>query len=343
MRNLLCWPVLAAGLLGLLLACTSFAPGADRVASAPTVGLNCSPDPVDGPRKCQSVGARLARVEFSIDSTPRSMEAVIGGYASKGIRVQPLAGFYGRIPTAPEAQNLRRWALRFGRGGTFWRNRNDGNLAIRAIEFGNETSYGYQFRESGDWWEDPGYSARARAYALRARDAAIALRGTAVGLLVQGEDGGSSSSVWVDEMFSAVPDLEFHASGWTVHPYGPHGFEKIDRMLVWLDAKASRSVPFSITEWGLATDNGRTLSDNYGYPRDLTYEEAGATLRDVVATWKSRYGARFGQLILYQHADQKASGLHTDREYYFGVLKKYGGSKGAYTGQVRKLIAASGR
>ena len=170
----------------------------------------------------------------------------------------------------------------------------------------------------------------------------MSLQGTGVGLLVQAEDGGSEKSVWVDQMFSAVPDLGDRVAGWTVHPYGPNGVSRIDRMLALLAAKrASNSIPFFITEWGLASDNGRTLSNNYGYPTNLTYAQAATVLRDVIAEWKSRYAGRFAQLILYQHADQKASGLHTNREYYFGVLKSDGTAKGEYTTEVRVQIGQS--
>ena len=33
----------------------------------------------------------------------------------------------------------------------------------------------------------------------------------------------------------------------------------------------ARDVPLWITEWGLSTDNGRCLSDNYGWDKCMTY------------------------------------------------------------------------
>ena len=74
------------------------------------------------------------------------------------MRVLPLAGFPARtLPTpeqAPEPRELGQglWTRR----GSFWANRSDGALAIQSIEFGNETSYGYQY---GDSAESPSYTA----------------------------------------------------------------------------------------------------------------------------------------------------------------------------------------
>ena len=63
-----------------------------------------------------------------------------------------------------EAQNLATWAAEFGPGGRFWAGRPDGDLAVQQIEFGNETSYGYQY---GDTWSDASYANRAEQYATR--------------------------------------------------------------------------------------------------------------------------------------------------------------------------------
>lgn len=312
----------------------------DRSAASFTLGVNCSASRWAPLRKCKSLGTKLARVEFAIGSAAGGLAPFVKAFANKGIKVQLLAGFYGRVPTVQESQNLRTWALRYGPGGTFWQGRKDGHLAVRHIEFGNETSYPYQFGERGSWWLLSSYTNRARTYALRARDAALALQGTGVGLLVQGEDAGSATSTWVDNMLAAVPDLGSYTAGWTIHPYGPNGSARIDRMLAYLAANGiSTAIPFFITEWGLTSDNGRTLSDNYGYPTNMTYAAAAATVRDVFAGWRSSYGSRLAQAIVYQHADQRAPGRSTNREHYFGLLTSSGAAKGDYTAMVRRLIS----
>ena len=58
-------------------------------------------------------------------------------------------------------------------------------------------------------------------------------------------------------------------AGWTVHPYGPVSRWKprIDRLISQTAAQGwSSGIPIDITEYGMATDNGATLSDNYDWP-----------------------------------------------------------------------------
>ena len=324
-------------LLALVLLLTGTPTGSDHMLGGPAIGLNCGRERWAGPRKCKAAGARIARVEFSIADTPRTMERLVKAYAAKDIKLQPLAGFHGRLPSATEARNLRAWALRFGPRSMFWKGRSDRRLAITRIEFGNETSYGSQY---GDTPTDASYAQRARDYALRARDAASALDGTGVGLLLQGDDGGSTSTVWLDEMFAAVPNLDDLAVGWTIHPYGPSGYARIDKMVGQLRGEgASRSLRIFVTEWGLATDNGRTLSDNYGYPTNMTYPQAAAVLASVIADWNKRYGSMLTQVLLYQISDQARPGASSSRESYFGVLRYDGTEKSGYTAEVRKLTS----
>ena len=333
------FPLLISCLLAVAFVISAAMQRAGADTSGLEVGVNCSKNVNSDPANCAQIGAKLARVEFDISNSATSLDALVSAFASRGIRVQLLAGFYARVPSTSESQNLRSWALRFGPGGSFWQGRSDGNLAVQKIEFGNETSYAYQY---GDNWDSPSYGARAGVYAQRARDAATALQGTGVGLLVQADDANTGSAVWVNQMFAAVPDLDDRVAGWIVHPYGPDGFARLDRLTSQLaGVGASSSVGYFITEWGLASDNGRTLSDNYGYPRDLTYSQAATTLNDAFAQWQSHVGSRLKQVIIYQNADLQSSGASSDREGYFGITKRDGSDKGAYTTAVRAKLGAS--
>jgi hypothetical protein len=336
------WSALIATTFVVLLAASCGAADAGpRTRSNPTVGLACTTWASRDVRYSRSLGNRLCRVEFDISTRASAMDTVIGTYARAGIRVQPLAGFQGRMATAADSRRLRTWATRFGPKGTFWNGRRR-YVPITNIEFGNETSYSYQYRHSTTWSSSAELSARAKSYALRVRDASIALRGTGVGLLAQAEDGDAMSTVWVDAMFAAVPDLASRVSGWTIHPYGEGGFAKIDRMIAQLAAKkARRSIPIFITEWGLATGDGRTLSNNYGYPTNMTYAEAAATLHSVMARWKSAYGQRIAQVIYYMLTDLERPGTTNDGERFFGTLKVDGSHKGQYTLEVRTQIGAA--
>ena len=99
-------------------------------------------------------------------------------------------------------------------------------------------------------------------------------------------------------------------------------------------------MPIYVTEWGLATDDGRCLSDNYGWDRCMTYREAAGTLRDTLGEMRARYGDRLRAVILYQLRDQRRSGDDRDREGYFGALRAEGEPKGAWTRAVREQLSS---
>jgi hypothetical protein len=142
-------------------------------------------------------------------------------------------------------------------------------------------------------------------------------------------------------MFRAVPNLGDLAAGWTIHPYGPNWATRIDSTINSTRTAGSRDLPIWVTEWGLSSDNGRCLSDNYGFNKCMTYGEAATTLHSVLSGMKSRYGSRFDGFYLYQAHDQRASGTSTGREAYFGALQSNGAAKGAYTTEVKGDLAVN--
>jgi hypothetical protein len=282
------------------------------------------------------LAAKLVRIDMGVGQTVQELEPIIGGYAADGIRVLPLADFHGTMPTPEEASNLANWAKAFGPGGSFWAGRSDGQFAIHAIEFGNETSYSYQY--SND--TPSGYASRAQTYALRFAEAATAMRSAnpGVGLLAQG-DAGNAGSLWVENMFKAVPNLGQLVAGWTIHPYGPGWRPRLQALISETAAQGAQStIPVDITEWGLTTDNGRCLEENYGWNKCMTYTEAGEDLTRTVKEMHEVLGSRFGMLLLYKIRDQKATGASTEREAYFGALQSELQPKGAYTTAVEQLL-----
>ncbi len=183
---------------------------------------------------------------------------------------------------------------------------------------------------------------RTRPLRFENAEEAIKAADPAVGLLAQADDGGSGSAAWVDNMFAAVPDLGQLAAGWTVHPYGTTWQEKIDELIAATSANGVPStIPIYATEWGLATDDGRCLSDNDGWNPCMTYSEAARTASSVIASMRARYGTRLHAFYFYQAQDQEASGASTNREGCFGILQKDGAAKGAYTTEVESLLAAN--
>jgi hypothetical protein len=289
------------------------------------------------------LGADVVRVEFDIGTPVAQMRQTVGAIASAGARPLLLAGFESRLPSVAEAQNLASWAAEFGPGGRFWAGRSDGAHAVRQIEFGNETSGSWQY---GDSYADASYAARAETYATRFAQAhqAIAMTGRSVGLLAQADDGGSASPNWVNHMFKAVPNLGSIVDGWTVHPYGPRDRwkPKLDRLIQFTAARgASPRIPIDVTEWGISSNNGGWLSDNYGWPTNMTWAQAAAALRDTVNGMRGdpAIGPRLRLFILYRVYDLNPSLGAGDRERWFGALQNNLAEKGAYTAEVRKLFA----
>ncbi len=294
------------------------------------------------PGMIHAIGARSVRMEKEIGAPASDGSGRVEEYARAGIRIMPLAGFEGKLPTSEQAKNLGTWAAAYGPGGTFWQGKSEpAGTAMTTIEFGNETSYAYQFSDTSD----SAVASRAQTYAIRFKEAyeAIHAANPNVGLLAQADDGDSGNSIWVENMFKAVPNLGQMVAGWTVHPYGPEWKGRLDALVSQTQAAgASSSIPIYVTEWGLATDNGRCLSDNYGWNKCMSYSEAASALGSTVTGMRARYGARLRGFYLYQAQDQSASGTSSDREQYFGAMQSNGEPKGAYTSEVDSLFSQFG-
>jgi hypothetical protein len=305
-------------------------------------GIVSSADHSLSARAAGALGSDHVRVEFAIGTPVAQMRSTIADLAGHGARALLLAGFDGRIPSQAEAQNLGNWAAEFGPGGRFWTGRGDGRLAVQQIEFGNETSYGHQY---GDSYAAASYRDRARAYATRFAQAraAIGLAGRKVGLLAQADDGGSGSSAWVDSMFDAVPNLGQIVDGWTVHPYGPRSRwePKLDRLIAQTKANgAPASIPIDVTEYGISSANGKPLTDNYGWPTNLTYAQAAAALDATIAEMRAdpTIGPRLRDFMIYAAHDLRPAGSSAEREQNFGVLQNNLGAKGAYSTEVKDQL-----
>lgn len=287
----------------------------------------------------QKLGAHTAREEFEIGTPASQMTSTIEASAKAGVRPLLLASFYGTLPTPAQAQSLGTWAAQFGPGGSFWKGKNlPASSAVTSIEFGNETSYEYQY--SND--TPAGYASRAQTYALRFKEAeeAIHAANPNVGLLAQGDPGNAPGTSWMDNMFKAVPNLGSLVAGWTVHPYGPGWQAIMDKVLSSAKTDGAPStIPLDVTEWGLSSDNGRCLDDNYGFNKCMTYAEAATTLTSNLAAMRARYGSRLASLYLFQARDQQETGASSGREGYFGALQSNEAPKGEYTSTVQSLLS----
>jgi hypothetical protein len=286
------------------------------------------------------LGAPVVRVEFDIGTPARALRSTVAALTRRGARPLLLAGFHGRVPSEAEARNLGSWAAAYGPGGSYWRKHRRHRLPVRLIEFGNETSYRDQY---GDSYSDQSYKDRAELYATRFAQAHQAIGRRDVGLLAQADDGGSASPVWVKHMFEAVPKLGRMVAGWTVHPYGPREKwqPKLRRAVAQTTAAgAPARIPIDITEYGISSDAGRGLSDNYGWPTDMDSDAAALALRTTVADMRAdrRIGERLRLFMVYSAHDLRPPGATGDREAYFGALRHNLAPKGAYTAEVRQLF-----
>jgi hypothetical protein len=288
----------------------------------------------------QQVGAHTARMEVEIGTPASQIASTVEAYAKAGVKPLLLAGFSGRLPSSAEAQSLASWAAAFGPGGTLWQGKSfPAGTAVTDIEFGNETSYTYQYSDNSA----SGYASRAQTYAQRVQEAATAVHAAnaGVGIVAQGDSGGSGPE-WVNQMFKAVPNLGQYVAGWSIHPYGPEWQSRIDNMIATTQAKgAPATIPVFVTEWGLDSDNGRCLEYNFGFNKCMTYAEAATTVTNAVNGMKSRYGSRLAALYLYQAHDQRSTGTSTTLEAYFGVVQLNNAPKGAYTPAVESLLTAN--
>jgi hypothetical protein len=286
------------------------------------------------------LGARVVRVEFDIRAPASALRSTVRALTRRGVRPLLLAGFHGRVPSEAEARNLGHWAAAYGPGGSYWRMPRRHRLPVRMIEFGNETSYRDQY---GDTYFDQSYKVRAELYATRFAQAHRAIGRRHVGLLAQADDGGTASSVWVAHMFRAVPRLGRMVAGWTVHPYGPRErwHPKLRRVIAQTAAMgAPARIPIDITEYGISSDDGRGLTDNYGWPTHMSSAAAAAALRSTVAGMRAdrRIGRRLRLFMVYSAHDLRPPGTTNDREAYFGALRHNLAPKGAYTAEVRRLF-----
>jgi hypothetical protein len=291
----------------------------------PWYALQGSADPREA-EIAQQLGAKLVRVEFDIRTPPSRMRETLQMYDSRGIRVLLLAGFQFRVASPREVRNLATWARAFGPGGVL-RNR-----PVTHIEFGNETGFSYHRTHR-----------RGAEYARRCKQASLVLRSSnrRVKLLCQADDGNTGDG-WIADMFKAVPRLDRYVDGWVMHPYGNTFGRKLRNYERQLRAAgASRRTPIDITEFGLASADGRQLDTNYGFPRNLTYDQASALLRRSVRQMRRQLGSRMRMLVLYRARDGAPVGATRYREEYFGFVNHLGEPKGSYGATGSALLRSS--
>lgn len=307
----------------------------------------------------QSLGVKLMRC---YDQSPSNSVATIQNvcqiFQSRGIKPFILVSSSSlnsasTIVTACPG-NMPSWASAVGPGGTFYNSFPQfAQLAPEWFELGNELFYKYAPK--------PGPTdSFARAYATAYKNTQIAVHNAnpnvKVLFAIDTDAGGTAQyQTIVNGIYASVPDMHNYVDGWVFHIYGPMntgGVTKVTEILNLLAAKgAPSSIPVYFTEDGIATDNGPTMyqgtsPNNYSYSNPVTYDQAGAIMRqkllDVRA--QSSWGSRVKLWTHYQARDQQATGTkdsggRAQREWFFGVTQNTGANKGDLTQSVRDHAA----
>lgn len=271
----------------------------------------------------QAMGSPSVRWEVgrSADFSTGSHDGLMDDFARRGIQPLVLFGWGNSYPSSAEVERFcRTYSARFARGGTFWNGKSYSDAVKPAyIEFGNETSYSYH---SAVHRQPETYARLFKTCAEAARKANPNMK-----VLAQAEDPANVG--WLNKLYATVPDLNNWVGGWTSHPYGPESRSDnwlFDQVYNGTAAKGSNA-PILVTEWGLSTDNGRCLNDNYQWGTCMTYGQARDAFVSTVNRWKSKYGSRLTHVYYFQTKDRIASGDTNERENFFGLTQIGGAPK----------------
>lgn len=303
--------------------------------------LGSSGDETRSATIAQSLGAKLSRTyDKSPGTGASSVQSSCQIYQSRGVRPFLLCNWGTNEDIEAITPGLiPAWATAVGPGGTWYQTHPEwAGLAVQHIEMGNEWFYNYRGGIN---------QSKCMAYARAFRDTAVAVKAANpnVGLLFMTDidnQGTTPYNNMVDWFYQAVPNLHDYIAGLTFHVYGPPSSSNVfPKMTTILNRMASHGAPSTLPIWvtedGVSSDNGRNLTDNYGWPTNQTYAQAGAALRQKLNALlgHATVGPRMAVWTNYQAHDQQPSGATNEREAYFGVVQSNQNAKGDITQSVR--------
>ena len=246
------------------------------------------------------LGARTTRSEIA---------AIAAEYAALGARIVPLVDFNSAAPSEADARNVGTWATVKG---------------VEAIEFGNEP-----------WLQNESWDYAQYARSFKAAHDAVAAANPHMTLIAVGDSANRSHRPGLRVM-QAMKAVGVKPRAVQFHPYGPGWGNRLYDLKRDLADMGWTGTQIWATETGVASDNGRTLNDNYGWNRAMTYAEAATTTEQIVNGLRAGGVAR---VMLYMGTDYAAPGTSSEREYYFGLTTSTNGDKGALTSKARSLLA----
>lgn len=273
--------------------------------SGQTVGLVANADHQRVIDVAARLGTVLIRQEFDLDTPVAEVAADVAYAKARGIETITQVGIRPGIPSPARSVQACAWPGKY-------------------LEFGNETGFSYQ-----------GTQNEGEAYGRAAQAVAQCAGGR---LLVQADDGNTGSG-WTGAVLRGGPQLGSLVAGWTIHPYGPRSrwFPRMERAINELGVAGVRDPNMFVTEWGISSDDGRGLEDNYGFATNLSYTAAGELIRSNVTDMLVQF-PQIKAFTYYQVTDQQGSGSG-QREHYFGATKNDGSDKPGLTDDVRFLLA----
>lgn len=277
-------------------------------------------DPAVTPLYAQ-LGRPSLRIELDAARDPAGTgpTAAVEAVTDEGVRPLILAGYYRTWPTRTEAATFcANAAAKYGPGGTAGLS---DDVAVRYIEFGNESSFLYM---------GAGVYDRPEIYAdrLHACVDAAAAANPFVGVLAIADD--PNSRIWVSRIYAEMSDADEKLAGWTTHPYSPPTGSPGSIWAYSIDSAVAgtsgSTLPLIATEFGIAsTSRGTDLTpDNFGWSTRMTWSGAATAATTVLNALKTNY-PRLTEAYWYQVTDQAAdNGVNRNREWFFGLFQTGG-------------------
>jgi polysaccharide biosynthesis protein PslG len=330
--------------------CPPVSKPAARARPGLTLGLNsvwnnaCNLDAI------RSVGVTMERVEIAWPQVEarrgrfnwHHYDHLIGLAAKHGITVLPLVmgipGWAGSLHslTADPPGFAAFTALvvrRYGPHGSLWRAHP--KLPYHPavwFEIWNEP-YLAQFSDGGP---QPGAYARLFKLAATAGRKANPQARFLIAADTSGLTDSGNEVPWVEGMYAAVPDLNQYFDGVAAHPYSaPHGplvfaagsarrfeFRRLETLHGMFLAEGANK-PFWITEVGWSTCPGS--------PTDCVTEAQQATyVGQVLDEIRRSYSSWVKAVFFYNYRDSPDSTDPSDKEQWFGLIRRSGSAKPAW-------------
>ena len=287
----------------------------------------------------QNIGVGIMRVfDQSPTQSVSSMASVLNVYTSRNI--EPLVLVHTNTMNSNMSEfpgNLGAIAAALGPGGS----QAHATFPLRWMEFGNELFYGYTGKP-GPEYADEYTTGWLRGYnAVKAANPNVKIAFT----LDCANEGTATFQRIASLIYGVDPQIHNKVDAWVFHHYGPITGGHTAKILGMLDAVEQRgaptTIPIFITEDGIGSANGATLTNTHGWPSGSyeTYAQAAVSHQNKLNALLAhpRIGDRLAVWMIWSDRDGQAVGTTNNAYYYMGTLKVDNSDKGAYSTFARNL------